>query len=85
MNASICLLLLIPSATITSKLFLNRFFLQNNNQIEDFAILLGLGALAHTVRQAVICLAVDARLLKLPDDKRKSYDPKPTIVAILIE
>lgn len=63
-------------------LFINRFFLQNNDRIEGLAILLSLGAFAHTTMQAVIRRAVDAGKLKLPDDEQKAYDPKPTLARI---
>lgn len=59
--------------------FLNRFFLQNKNRVEDLSILLSLGTLAHTAMQAVIRRAVDAKFLKLLDNERRAYDLKLTI------
>lgn len=62
-----------------SSQFLNRFFLQNNDRIEGLAILLSIGAFAHTVMQTILRREVDQGNLQIPDDEGKAYDPKPTM------
>lgn len=64
------------------KMFLNRFFLQNNDRIEGLAILLSIGVLTHMVMQTIVRRAVAEGLLKVPDDEGKYIDPKPTFARI---